>query len=225
MDQSMQIGSALKKCTKCGTEKPVYEYGKHTMGKGGLNPSCKSCCNKRTKEWAEANRHRKRAASLEWNKNNPEKVIASKRKYLASDHGKAKEREYGKNYRAKNSQKTVEYMKIYRQQPKAKAYMARYRKDNLVQHRANENKRRARKANAGGSHSAKDVEMLMELQRSMCVYCKKDIRKSFHVDHIYPISSGGSNDKENIQLLCPLCNMRKHKADPIAFAQSQGALL
>lgn len=45
--------SPLKTCTKCGTEKPVSEYGKHSMGKGGLNPACRVCHNKQSKEWAD----------------------------------------------------------------------------------------------------------------------------------------------------------------------------
>ncbi len=219
------IAPELKTCTKCGTEKPVTEYGKHSMGKGGLNPVCKVCHNKKTKEWADKNRDRKRATSLEWNKNNKGKIRLAQQKYLKTDHGKAATSEYRKEYRAKNKQKIAEWRQKYHQQPKSKSYRSEYRRENLAQHRANENRRRARKTNVGGSHCAKDVENLMALQRGRCVYCKSDIRNSFHVDHIYPIARGGSNDKANIQLLCPQCNMRKHASDPIVFAQSQGALI
>ncbi len=229
MNDMARIESAiypeLKTCTKCGTEKHTTEYSKNSMGKGGLNPACKVCRNKKAKEWADNNRDRKRSKSIEWNKNNKVKIRLAKQKYLKTDHGKSATKEYGKEYRAKNKQKIVEWRKKYHQQPKSKSYRSKYRSENLTQHRANENRRRARKTNVGGSHCAKDVENLMTLQRGKCVYCKSYIRHYFHVDHIYPIAKGGSNDKENIQLLCPQCNMRKHATDPIVFAQSQGALL
>jgi len=40
-----------------------------------------------------------------------------------------------------------------------------------------------------------------------------------------PLSRGGSNDKYNLQLLCPTCNLKKSAKDPIDFAQENGNLL
>ena len=34
-------------------------------------------------------------------------------------------------------------------------------------------------------------------------------RRNMHIDHIYPVEHGGSNDAENLQALCAGCNMRK----------------
>lgn len=69
------------------------------------------------------------------------------------------------------------------------------------------------------------VSGLMEAQKGRCVYCRIDIRKSYHVDHIQPLSGGGKHERENIQLLCPTCNVRKSAKDPIQFAQEKGLLL
>jgi 5-methylcytosine-specific restriction endonuclease McrA len=85
--------------------------------------------------------------------------------------------------------------------------------------------RRARLNNAEGTHTVEDIQWLLEKQKYKCVYCKKSLRKEYHVDHIQPISKGGSNDKLNLQILCPTCNVRKHTKDPIEFAQSIGLLL
>jgi 5-methylcytosine-specific restriction endonuclease McrA len=30
-----------------------------------------------------------------------------------------------------------------------------------------------------------------------------------HVDHIYPVKHGGSNELSNLQLLCRTCNLKK----------------
>ena len=77
------------------------------------------------------------------------------------------------------------------------------------QRRARTAKRRALKAMAGGSYSKHDISRLMIEQVHLCNGCGCDISEKFEVDHIVPISRGGSNFPENIQLLCRPCNARK----------------
>ena len=31
----------------------------------------------------------------------------------------------------------------------------------------------------------------------------------YHVDHIRALADGGANDRTNLQLLCPTCNIKK----------------
>jgi hypothetical protein len=35
----------MKKCTKCGVEKPLSSYHKQKLGKSGLRANCKACSN------------------------------------------------------------------------------------------------------------------------------------------------------------------------------------
>lgn len=45
--------------------------------------------------------------------------------------------------------------------------------------------------------------------KGRCVYCNSD--KNLHFDHIIPFSKGGASiTKENIQILCAKCNLKKH---------------
>jgi 5-methylcytosine-specific restriction endonuclease McrA len=84
----------------------------------------------------------------------------------------------------------------------------------------------ARRAKAGEDrYTANDVERLLMQQSSRCAYCKRSIKAKFHVDHIMPLSKGGSNSAKNIQLLCQTCNQMKHAKHPIDFAQSLGLLV
>jgi 5-methylcytosine-specific restriction endonuclease McrA len=85
--------------------------------------------------------------------------------------------------------------------------------------------RRARKKNAGGTYTPADIQRIHDAQRGKCACCRTKIGKKYEVDHIQPISKGGSNWPKNLQLLCPPCNRRKHARDPIEFMQSLGLLL
>lgn len=40
-----------------------------------------------------------------------------------------------------------------------------------------------------------------------CVHCGDT--ETLSIDHIYPVSKGGTNDEENLQTLCRSCNSRK----------------
>ena len=53
------------------------------------------------------------------------------------------------------------------------------------------------------------VKNKMMSQNNQCIYCKCDISLKFHVDHIMPLSKGGKHEPQNIQILCPSCNVRK----------------
>ena len=101
----------------------------------------------------------------------------------------------------------------------------RWRKANPEAYRAQVQTRHARMANAEGRHTADDLKALLKQQKGRCGYCSIDIKTTYTVDHIQPLSKGGSNWPHNIQLLCLKCNTSKQDADPIIFAQRIGKLL
>ena len=77
----------------------------------------------------------------------------------------------------------------------------------------------------GGVLSAEFVRSLPGMQRWKCAACKARIRNGYEIDHIVPLSRGGTNANHNLQALCKPCNRRKHARDPIEFMQSLGRLL
>lgn len=87
-------------------------------------------------------------------------------------------------------------------------------------------RRRARKYASGENYSPADIADILKGQHGKCAYCKIDLSRTIrHVDHIVPLSAGGTNGRRNLQLLCHTCNHSKGARDPIVYAQSLGRLL
>jgi 5-methylcytosine-specific restriction endonuclease McrA len=87
-------------------------------------------------------------------------------------------------------------------------------------------RRRARKYASGENYNAKDIAEILKHQRGRCAYCAIVLSRTVrHIDHIVPLSAGGSNGRRNLQLLCHTCNHSKGVKDPIVYAQSTGRLL
>lgn len=140
---------------------------------------------------------------------------------------KEREREWRLNYYNNNRREMIDRVIEYKNNNREAVaeYRRNYAKENPEVIRMYARKRRALKANVGGDHTPEDIEQLKVLQKNKCALCHVSIKTSRHVDHVIPISRGGSNDKYNLQLLCPTCNQRKHAKDPIEFNQSLGLLL
>ena len=84
----------------------------------------------------------------------------------------------------------------------------KYIKENPIAAQARISRRRARKNGAGGSHTEAEVQGILIAQCGRCAACQKPMM-GFHVDHVYPIFRGGSDNADNLQLLCPPCNLSK----------------
>jgi 5-methylcytosine-specific restriction endonuclease McrA len=70
--------------------------------------------------------------------------------------------------------------------------------------------RRAREKGAEGSQTVEEFWEVCEKQKWLCGACGILLnKKTANQDHIVPLSKGGSDYIENIQLLCKSCNSRK----------------
>lgn len=134
---------------------------------------------------------------------------------------------YAADYYAKNAEERRAYAKANREQnpeqrrqacrqwraenpDKQKEAVERWRLENPQADTVHRNRRRARKASVGGKLSADIVAVLTKRQGGKCAYCGECLSKGRHLDHKTPLSRGGANDDENVQLTCPPCNLSKH---------------
>lgn len=77
-----------------------------------------------------------------------------------------------------------------------------------IARRAYKQKRRALKRQALGSYTAREWRAVVSQQHGRCADCGE--KCALTVDHIIPLSRGGSNYIFNIQGLCFSCNSRKN---------------
>jgi len=59
---------------------------------------------------------------------------------------------------------------------------------------------------------------LLKKQKGLCACCGQDLFSSFNVDHIIPLSRGGTNKLSNLQLLTWRCNQLKGPLLPEEYA-------
>jgi len=54
----------------------------------------------------------------------------------------------------------------------------------------------------------RSIKKILIKEESRCNYCLSD--KNLTIDHIIPISKGGKNSLDNVQVLCSTCNIKKN---------------
>ena len=226
-----------KTCTKCDLSKPLAEFGKRL---GGLQYQCRSCVKQNGAARYQEKGAEIRAQRAAYVAANPEKIAALNKRMWEQNSDKYKvvqaewraanqdvvKRLNNKHYALNGAEMRTRLNERRKADPEAvRAEELARRVANPAVYRAKDSRRRAQKLQAGGTFTASDVTALRKLQQNKCAACQCCIEKRYHVDHIEPLSRGGSNDKSNLQLLCPTCNLSKGARDPIAFMQSRGMLL
>lgn len=157
---------------------------------------CKACRKAANKRYMDATGNKERQAELSALRYQRNKEKISSRRKARYEQNKAATLEQNRRWREQN---------IDRHRALCRDWAARHpeKMRELVA------RRRATQLGADGSHTNKDVAMLLAAQSGLCAACHADVSTGFHVDHVIPLSKGGSDGPENLQILCPSCNRSK----------------
>lgn len=184
----------MKRCTSCEQEKPTTEFGKCSKLPDGLNIYCLACTRVQSRKWRAANREKSRES-------------ARNTYYQDIEKTRAQRREQARQY--------SEQRKIYATKRRAEDY------EKVISI-----ERASRERNKEKNRPAKNARQQIRnriVQGSIYVISKKDLRRLYgqpcsacgtmenlSIDHIIPISRGGSHSVGNMMTLCRPCNASKH---------------
>jgi 5-methylcytosine-specific restriction endonuclease McrA len=150
-----------------------------------------------------------------------------KRLRLYNKNYKRPDPSYLKSYQQRHKERIreVSQARYLKTKERRKAKMREWKKRNPHKEAEYRHARRARLKNALGRFVKAEIMKMLAHQKNRCAACFKSIEKLYHIDHIMPLSRGGSNFIDNIQLLCPSCNCSKQDKDPVEWAKEKGRLL
>lgn len=152
----------------------------------------------RQREWRAKNLARARQLSREWNKNNKEKIKESNRAYYQR-HKERKAAEK-REWRKRNPEKAAEIKKKWMAKNTEKVAASQWRRRKT---------RRAREYGAEGKFCEHQIKWLWRKQFGLCYYCAASLENEYEIDHVIPLSKGGTNWLDNLALACQPCNRSK----------------
>ena len=215
------IGNDVEKklCRKCGVVKDTSSFHRHKKYK--FQSICKECkasyarenkdaIAERQHEYWISNKETLSKYRAEWYLENIETARKNAKENYQKNSTERKSK--ARSYAIENSEKVKKTKKEYYENNKD-VFMASSRN------------RRARNRGASGSHTKDDIILILTMQNDKCAWCRSRLNGKYHIDHIQPLSKGGSNFPNNLQILCAKCNLRKGPKDPIDFARDDGRLL
>lgn len=179
------------------------------------------------RKWREAHREQKLESDARYREENRERLQSQEMRDYMREHNRkyyADHREeriaYSRAYREANAESVRESQKAYRiaNPEKRKAAQKAWKEAHPEQVRAHNRNYQARKSGAEGSHSSADIESQLARQNNRCFWCGCGLADEYHVDHVMPLSLGGTNWPSNLVVSCPTCNLKKKDKHPADFA-------
>lgn len=170
-----------KRCSRCKRYLPATNeyFHRNRATKDGFQHYCKECQLAVAKRYREQNPDKAKESNRKWHNENLDIAHLIQRRWYEA-----------------NREKRLKYY-------------SRWRRSNRNATRQHSAKRRARKLGAGGEISALDIKLQYDRQLGKCYWCGRNVGESYHVDHVIPLSRGGSNTPCNIVIACPTCNYSK----------------
>jgi len=193
----------IKVCRKCGESKSDMMFYINNNIIGGISSQCKSCANAQTMAYCAANR-----------KSVSEKALARRNGLTGEKRDKFIEynRSYHRMYREKNADKI---RRIKRRHQAANSYKVKVERlkaypEKLAEFKATQAVYQAKRKQATNKMTKLEKKQWLGIMKYCDLKCLKceEVGKQT-LDHVVPVSIGGSCSIGNCQPLCKSCNSSK----------------
>jgi hypothetical protein len=201
-----------KVCCKCKEEKNTSEFGKSKNSKDGLGYSCKKCNNKRSVEYRKNNPEKVLELTRNWTAKNPEWVYNRHKKWR--NENRELVNEIKQNWLNKNPEKRKQYRENYK--PRKREQRKERRDTDPIFNLTNRMRCRLVKyltiLNITKTNKTFEIvgctpEFLKEhLEKQFTDGMTWENRNKWHIDHIVPLSSAKTEDE--LYKLCHYTNLQ-----------------
>lgn len=207
-----------KRCSRCGAVKPLSDFHRSKKRKFGVRSACKTCV---TLDGGHALKDPyKGPLTTKHCKDCGREFPATLEYFHKHESGR-----FGLKARCKSCQCICE-------KHKRVCYKDRYRRYWLNRNRVQRNTadrrrwhaipkidrkrfrvkvaiKRAHDHGAKGTYSPDDIARQYSKQGGRCYWCGNQLNNAYHIDHVIPISRGGTNWPANLVCACQFCNLSK----------------
>lgn len=191
----------MKRCTKCGANKPLEQFYIRRASPDGCDLMCKEC-----RAAANAGHYAQNAVRIKANAACCRAANAERKRDYDREYGQSEAyRDYQRSYRATNR------LQLRSQQVEKYATDAAYR----LRRQMNAALRRARVANVQTIPFTRE-QLLKKFAywNNCCWICGEP---GGHIDHVKPINRGGGHILCNLRPICQACNNMKRDKWPLPF--------
>lgn len=196
----------VKRCTKCLRLKRVTSFSYDKRRPEGRQSHCRACMAARVRIYIRMNKEKVRVAKKLYYLRNVGKIKAKVRRYELKN--RTRVRRAHQKWVERNRDRANAYSNAwyYKNTDKCRESTSRWERQNPEKVKAKVHRRLAKLKAASGTFTGKQLKKVLGKYGRCCVYCAGPYEA---IDHVIPLSRGGTNYPSNLRPCCSSCNSSK----------------
>lgn len=209
----------IKVCSHCKRELEFSCFCNDKTQRDGLSNTCRDCRSANNKKYEQDHKNERAEYKRNYRKRNRDSLSVYNKQYNQEHVEDISQRR--KLYYKANRNQLIEATRIWKKNNPDKIQAYNESEKVKIMKKSYRHKRRALIANANGCYTGVDVEDLLMFFNNRCAYTGEQLVEHFHLDHVVPLVSGGTNYIWNIVPSNPVPNLSKGGKDMETWFREQ----